>query len=272
VAALILQETRVPRLQDAPGSLRLAIGCFAALVLGFLLLAQVNLWVQVTGGSPPGPRDVLLRYYGDPDTTRLHRVLDADLPLESPHNMSQFLGGMSLDDDVTVQNRKRVLDWVEADAPESGWEAVRPIFTDVATCGACHVPGGERKDLPFTTYDEVLPVARYGSPTPLGPLLISAHNHLFGFAALALLLSVGLCFTRVAGMPRTLLILGASGGAACDIAGWFLTRQWGSPFQFLVMAGGGLFGLTTMLMAAALLRDCLAGGLGRSAEATDDAG
>ncbi len=261
----------MPRLIDASGSLRLAVGCFAGLVLGFVLLAQVNLWVQIAGGSPPGPRDVLLRYYGDPDTTRLHRVLDADLPIESPHNMSQFLGGMSLDDPTTTQNRARILDWVEAGAPESGWDAVRPIFTDIAACGACHVPGGERKDLPFTTYAEVLPVARYGSPTPLAPLLISAHNHLFGFAVLALLLSVGLCFTRIDGLPRGLLILGASGGAALDIAGWFLTRQWGQPFPFLVMAGGGLFGLSTALMALALLRDTLAGGFGGRAKSAGDA-
>ncbi len=252
----------MPRLIDTPGSLRLAVGCFASLVLGFLLLAQVNLWHQVAGGSPPGPRKVLVRYYGDPDTTRLHEVLDLSLPLDDPHNMWQFLGGSSADDETTTTNRKAVLDWAEAGAPESGWAAVEPIFTGIESCGACHAPGGEKKDLPLTSAAEVAPLARYGAPTPLGPLLISAHNHLFGFSVLALLLSVGLCFTRVTGLPRGLLILAASGGAALDIAGWFLTRQWGSPFHLMVMAGGGLFGLSTSLMALALLRDAIAGGIG----------
>ena len=40
----------MPRLSALPGTVRLAAGCFAALVLGFVLLAQANLWYQVDGG------------------------------------------------------------------------------------------------------------------------------------------------------------------------------------------------------------------------------
>jgi hypothetical protein len=181
--------------------------------------------------------------------------------------MSQYLGGASLDDAVTIERRKQILDWVEAGAPESDWTAVEPIFTAIESCGACHAPGGEKQDLPMMSYAEVRPLTQYGSPAPLGPLLITAHNHLFGFAVLALVLSLGVCFTRVGGLPRGLLILGASGGAALDIAGWFLTRQWGSPFHLMVVAGGGLFGLSTTLMALAVLRDAVAGGVGAEADA-----
>jgi len=257
----------VPRLIDAPGSLRLAIGCFACLVLGFVLLAQVNLWHQVGAGMPPGPRAVLLRYHGDPDKTLLHDVLDPARPLSDRRNMSQYLGGAGMDDPVTLERRKQILDWVEAGAPESGWIGVAPIFTAIESCGACHAAGGEKKDLPFTTWAEVRSVTTYGAPTPLGPLLITAHNHLFGFSVLALLLSLGLCFTRVRGVARGLLILGASGGAALDVAGWFLTRQWGSPFHLMVMTGGGLFGVSTSLMALALLRDAAGGALGAEVDA-----
>ncbi len=257
----------MPRLIDAPGSLRLAVACFACLVLGFVLLAQANLWQQVGAGGLPGPRAVLLKYHGDPDKTLLHDVLDPARPFDDRRNMSQYLGGIDANDPVTAERRTQVLTWVEAGAPESGWEGLAPIFTAVEACGACHAPGGEKADLPLTTHAEVLPTTRYGAPTPLGPLLISAHNHLFGFAVLALLLSVGLCFTRVEGLLRGLLILGASGGAALDIAGWFLTRQWGSPFHLLVVTGGGLFGLTTTVMGLAILRDALAGGIGTETDA-----
>ncbi|MDJ0521293.1 MAG: hypothetical protein QNJ90_04390 [Planctomycetota bacterium] len=257
----------MPRLIDAPGGLRLAAACFACLVLAFALLAQANLWYMVGAGKPPSPRAVLLKYHGDPDTTLLHDVLDARRPIEDPRNMSQFLGGSSMEDPVTIERRKQVLDWVEAGAPESGWEAIAPIFTEIQSCGACHAPGGEQASLPLTTYEEVLPIARYGSPTPLGPLLISAHNHLFGFAVAAVLLSVGLCFTRVRGPFRGLLILAASGGAALDVGSWFLTRQWGEPFHLLVMAGGGLFGVSTGIMALAILRDALAGGVQAESDA-----
>ena len=83
----------------------------------------------------------------------------------------------------------------------------------------------------------------------------------------AVLLSVGLCFTRVRGRLRGLLILAASGGAALDVGSWFLTRQWGEPFHLLVMAGGGLFGVSTGIMALAILRDALAGGVQAESDA-----
>jgi hypothetical protein len=246
-------------LRDLPGTLRLAIGCFCAMVLGFALLAQVNLMHQVGDGSPAGPDEVLAKYHGAPDGTLLHEVLDLALPADHPQNMSQFLGGVVPDDAITTTRRALILGWVEAGAQESGWSTVAPIFTGFETCGACHAEGRDKDDLPFETYEQVLVVARPGEPTPLGPLLISAHNHLFGFAVLAGLLSVALCFSRVVGTPRIVLVLAASGGATLDITGWFLTRSFGSPFHLCVMAGGGLFGLSTTIMALLVLRDVVAG-------------
>lgn len=246
-------------LRDLPGSIRLAVGCFVCLVLGFALLAQRNLWEQVGGGKPAGPDVVLKRYHGEPGRTRLHIVLDPALPFEDPRNMSQFLGGGEPEDETTKSNRALVLDWVEAGAQESTWPEVEQVFTGIETCGACHVEGGEKQDLPFATYADVVPLTQPGAPYPLGPLLISAHNHLFGFAVLALLLSLGLCLSRVSGRPRALLILAASGGAALDIASWFLARSFGAPFHLTIMAGGALFGLATTLMALLILRDVVAG-------------
>lgn len=246
-------------LRDLPGSLRLAIGCFVCLVLGFALLAQRNLWEQVGGGQPPKPDAVLKRYHGEPGKTRLHLVLDPALPYGDPMNMSQYLGGNEPEDEITLTNRKLILDWVEAGALEADWPTVEKIFTSIETCGSCHVEGGEQEGLPFSTYQETLAVTKSGGGYPLGPLLISAHNHLFGFAVLALLLSLGLCFSRVTGKPRALLILAASGGAALDIASWFLTRSFGAPFHMTIVAGGALFGIATTLMAVLILRDVLAG-------------
>ena len=46
---------------------RLVVGAFLALMLGFYLLAQAQLFVAVGGGrSYPGPEAVLARYHGDP--------------------------------------------------------------------------------------------------------------------------------------------------------------------------------------------------------------
>jgi len=248
----------VPRLVQLPASVLVAIGCFVCLVLGFALLAQVNLWHQVGGGRPATPAQVLQRYHGHPDRTALHLVLDPALPADDHHNMSQYLA-TERDDALIAERRTRILDWVDAGAPASGWPTVAPIFTNFELCAGCHVEGGEKKDLPLGTHEQVLAVAEMGRLKPLAPMLISAHNHLFGFAVLALLLSLLLCMSRVSGTPRVGLILAASGGAALDIAAWFLTRAWGAPFHWLILLGGGLFGLATASMALLVLRDVLAG-------------
>jgi hypothetical protein len=249
----------VPRLSQLPPGALVAIGCFVCLVLGFALLAQVNLWHNVGPGEPPTGEDVLRKYHGDPDRSLLDGVLDPAVPLTAKHNMWQYLSTQGPDDPAIAERRAEILGWVRAGAPEEGWPKVAPYFTQIEYCGSCHVEGGERQDLPLTTYAEVLPVAETGRLKPLAPLLISAHNHLFGFAVLAVLLSLLLCMTRVAGMPRIVLILAANGGAALDIGSWFMTRAWGSPFHMLIMVGGGLFGLATTLMALLVLRDVVAG-------------
>lgn len=249
----------MPRIRSLPPSVRLATACFAALVLGFALLAQANLWFQVAGGTPPTPEKVLTRYHGDPDRSRLDEVLDGEAHpgYDDPKNMWQYLGGESWEDPTTQENRKTITDWIDAGATEEGFAPVKTILTDENLCGACHLPGGTKGDLPFDTYEAVVPLTKPGGKYPLGTLLISAHNHLFGFAVLALLLSLGACGTGLPGRLRALLILGASGGAALDIAGWFLTRAWGSPFHLMVMTGGGLFGLCTTVMALVVLHEAV---------------
>ena len=66
----------MPRLFQLPPGGLVAVGCFTLLVLGFALLAQVNLWFNVGPGSPPTPDDVLLKYHGDPERSLLDVVLD----------------------------------------------------------------------------------------------------------------------------------------------------------------------------------------------------
>lgn len=246
-----------PLLRRLQGPTRLAVGLFAMLMFGFLLLAQRNLWEQAGGGTLPTPRRVLERYHGSPERSRLHMVLDPMLPVEDPHNMSQFLGGSQPEDALTKANRAAILTWVEQGAPREGWATVAPIFTEVETCGACHTAGGEKADLPFDNYEQVVPVTVSGGGMALAPLLISAHNHLFGFSVLALLIALGVTCSTAPRWMQTGVILAAFLGAGLDIAAWFLTRSFGAPFHWLVMAGGGLFGSSIALGALLILRDIL---------------
>ncbi|MDJ0976094.1 MAG: hypothetical protein QNJ98_16665 [Planctomycetota bacterium] len=241
------------QIRDASGSTRLAIGCFCVVLLSFGLLAQVNLWAQDGEGSLPTSDQVLWKYNGKPGTSRMHVVLDPDLPLDSMLNMSQFLG-MEMEVD---EARKTILDWVDAGAPESGWETVAPILTDPTRCAQCHVPGGQMASAPFETYADVVPYTQPDRGMAMGALLISAHNHLFGFAVSSLLLTLLLCHSRWGGWLRVGLILAAFAGPLLDIGGWFLTHYQGAPFQYMVILGGALFGGATTLMALLVLADTL---------------
>ncbi len=242
-----MSETRIAAM---PGSRRLAIALFACLILLFGLLAQANLWFNVGGGGPPGPERVLWKYHGKPGATKLHKVLDAGLPETDPQAMWPYLGATP---EEQVQRRGAILAWVDAGAPRAGWDALAPIFTGAETCGQCHASGGLKQDLPFDTYEHVLPVTEPDQGIAWGTLFVTAHNHCFGFAVAALLLSLLLTFTGLKGRLRVLLILAAFVGPAIDVGCWFLTKLYGAPFHLGVMLGGALFGGAIAAMALVVL-------------------
>jgi hypothetical protein len=209
--------------------------------------------VQDGGGELPTPDQVLWKYHGKPHSSRLHTVLDPELPEESALAMWPFLGAES----ETARHRELILDWVDRGAPEADWATVEPILAGGEYCGQCHTAGGQKEDASFDTYAGVLPFAQPDRGMSRGQLMITAHNHWFGFTVLALILSLGVCLTRLPSALRMLLILGVFGGAVLDVAGWLLTSAYGAPYHYVVMAGGGLFGATSALMALAILVDAL---------------
>jgi hypothetical protein len=148
---------------------------------------------------------------------------------------------------------------VDAGAPADRWPEVADVFQGSLTCGQCHAPGMKKADLPLTTHEEVLVVAQPDRGMPWPALLVSAHNHAFAFAVLALLLSLGTAFTPRLGRARWLLVAGSFAGAAIDVGCWFLTKRFGAPFHLGVVLGGGLFGATTVAMSALVLLEVARG-------------
>jgi hypothetical protein len=247
------------RLARLAAPVRLALAAFVLLILGFQVLAQANLWERDGGGRLPGPDEVLWKYHGRPRSSRLHQVLDPARPREDPRAMWPFLDPSGAEAAI-AERRDRILGWVERGAPESEWALVQPVFTAIETCGGCHAAGGSRQDLPFETYADVLPVTEPDRGMRLADLLVSAHNHAFAFAVLALLLSVAVAFTGLPGRLKSALVLGAFAGAALDVGCWFLTRSHGEPWNLGVILGGGLFGASTLAMSLAVLDEVATGG------------
>ena len=242
------------RLGDLPGAARLALALFVFLLLGGYAAAQATLFVHAGGGSFPGPAAILERYHGRADRSRLHDVLDPARPSTDARAMWVHLDPAQ--DPAAIEARRQViLGWAEAGAPREGWSAVATVLHREATCLSCHAFGAEKQDLPFETYEQVLPVAARGGGMPLPGLVVSAHAHAFGFALLAVVLAVSAALTAAPGLLVGLLALGAFGGAALDVGGWFLTRVHGAPWHLTVLAGGALFGTSCALLGALVLLD-----------------
>ena len=119
---------------------------------------------------------------------------------------------------------------------------------------------GTRRDLPFDRYVDVLPVTRGDDGIASTELATTAHNHLFNFLVASLLVSLIFGLSRWRGPLVTLLILGTFVGALVDVASWWLTKWYGSPFHWFVFLGGAAFGVCLTGMAALSLDELVFGG------------
>jgi hypothetical protein len=256
------------RLADLSPERRLALASFLFLVIGFYGLAQVKL-VTATGDgdSVPGPARVFARYHGDPTRSVLHHVLDPALSPTDPTRMFDALGSNETE---RSDRRREILAWVERGAIRDEWHTVAPTFTGESTCGACHstrMDGDRRRvkaDIPLETYEQVAEFAKPATGMSIHDLATSSHNHLIGFAIVALVTSWIFTHTLWRGAIVRLLVLASFGGAAIDVACWWFTRSVGHPFEYGVILGGGLFGGAVMGMAILSLDElCSNGRLGR---------
>ena len=244
-------SVRSPTLHDLPTAIRLACGLFLLSLLGFYGVAQVQLVLSAGGGEWPGPAAVLAKYHGSRKGSRLHTALDPSRPDSDPKAMYANLGET---DAERSERRRSILGWVEAGATRSAWPLVEPIFTTPQGCARCHsrAEGGTRAkaDLPFDRYEDVLAVTEVDTGMTPAALALSSHNHIVGFAVTSLLSSLAFALTR---WPRRVvlpMIVAAFLGPAIDVSSWWLTHRYGHPFEYGVMAGGGLYGLALVGMAS----------------------
>ena len=143
-----------------------------------------------------------------------------------------------------------------ADKANPGTVLVRSVLRD--RCVRCHRPGGEKGDVPLTTYEEL---ARYmpatvvippeggwvdsGRQISLEKLTQSTHAHLLSFAMLFTMTGLIFAFTGLPGIVRATvgpLVLVAQ---VADVACWWLARlpDTGPYFAMAIVATGGLVGL-----------------------------
>ncbi|MDB5306268.1 MAG: hypothetical protein JWO38_470 [Gemmataceae bacterium] len=142
------------------------------------------------------------------------------------------------------------------DKGQQGVAKVRSILRD--RCVRCHKPGGEKSEIPFTTYEELskfLPAVAAvqmgggyvdsGRQISLEKLTQSTHAHLLSFAVLFTLTGLTFAFTSYPGIIRGFLGPVVLVAQAADVSCWWLARlpDSGPFFASCIIATGGIVGL-----------------------------
>ena len=131
------------------------------------------------------------------------------------------------------------------------------VFSGPDGCVRCHstADGGTRAraDLPLETYEQVRPLADVDTGMAPSALALSSHNHLMGFAVSSLLVSAAFSLTRWRRSLVVALVPAAFLGPVMDVASWWLTREFGHPFEYGVVVGGALYGIALTAMSVLAL-------------------
>ncbi len=143
-----------------------------------------------------------------------------------------------------------------ADQGHSGVVLVHSIFKD--RCVRCHQPGGEKGDIPLTTYEEltqympatvVIPEGGgwvdSGKQIGLEKLTQSTHAHLLSFAVLFTFTGLIFAFTGLPGIVRGTVGPVVLVAQVADISCWWLARlpDSGPYFAMAIIGTGGVVGL-----------------------------
>jgi hypothetical protein len=241
------------KLPELAFSHRLAVGLFLLSLVYFYGHAQWNLRVNVGQQAFPTADDVLLKYHGRREESRLEFVLDPRRNPKKDFAMYQYLDGDYEGPEVQRKRYEAIVNWVRAGSSESGWGPVAKIFTHPKLCGNCHAPGKEMAKVPLVTFADVKRFARMDTGLSEARLTKLSHSHLAGFALLAVVTSLIFGFTRYRPIIVAPLLLMVFFGPMIDVTGWWLTKQYGMPWPYLIMAGGALFGFGLMAMVALTL-------------------
>jgi hypothetical protein len=164
-----------------------------------------------------------MKYHGTPGGTRLEAALR---------------GVMA--DRIGPEDRDRVLRWIRAGAPETGYEAVRPIFEK--SCVACHNPGSGLPIAPLTDFQSIQKLTQIDAGPSIVQLARVSHVHLFGISIIFLLTGTIFALSETPPWLRVSLVVIPYLAILADIGSWWLTK-FDPVFGFVVVIGGALMGL-----------------------------
>jgi len=178
---------------------------------------------------------VIMKYYGQRDTTRLEAALRGP--------MGEY---------VSDAQRKQLIQWIQMGAGEAEFEKVQPILTQA--CSECHSASAGTGLSSLTSYADVARYTEMDLGQSIKSLVRVSHIHLFGMSFIFVLTSLIFVFSEVPASVRSLLVAIPFLAIWLDIGSWWFTKH--DPlFAYIVIAGGVLMGLSLALQIGISLYD-----------------
>lgn len=170
---------------------------------------------------------VIMKYYGQRDTTRLEAALRGP--------MAEY---------VSDSQRRQVIQWIRQGAREAEFMKVQPIVT--RACAECHsAPSGTGLP-PLTSYSDVARYTEVDLGQSIKSLVRVSHIHLFGMSFIFVLTGLIFVFSDTPPSIRALLVAIPFLAIWLDIGSWWFTKHH-PMFAYIVIGGGVIMGLSLAL-------------------------
>ncbi len=173
----------------------------------------------------------------------MHGITLASLPWSAKVFCTLFLLGIGLGNVAAFTQAATAVGLSPAEVRAS-------LAPDMPMTGLGHGHGSAEKEIDL---GQVATPARVWIRTPL--LIQTSHTHLFGQTLIAGLLGLIALFSSLPDGRKALVLALPFVGTILDIGGMWLTRFVWPPLAVLVIAGGSLFALGYLLIAAVSLHD-----------------
>ena len=167
---------------------------------------------------------VIMKYYGQRDTTRLEAALGGP--------MAEY---------VTDAQKKQIIQWIRQGAAEADFTKVQPILKQA--CAECHSASSGMPIPPLSSYAEVAPYTAVDLGQSVKALVRVSHIHLFGMSFIFMLTSLVFVFSETPAWLRVVLVVIPFLAIWLDVGSWWFTRH--DPiFAYTVIGGGALMGVS----------------------------
>lgn len=173
--------------------------------------------------------DIVISYSGSAEGTKLESALQ---------------GAMS--NMLSADDRNEIVRWIVGGSKKSEYESRIQLVVE-KNCLDCH-DGGNPHLVNLDGFENMQKVVERDTGTDLHTLVRVSHIHLFGLTFIFFIM--GFIYSHAYVRPvwfKSLVVFTPFMCIAADVSSWYFTKLY-APFAWVVLAAGGLMGLTFAFM------------------------